>query len=542
MRAIARRRILLPILMLALMPFAAQPASAVEPDFPAGYEGYHTYAEVDAALSQAVLDHGGGPKPIISRRVIGKSYEGREIWAVKISDRVGRDEAEPEVLAECGMHAREHLTVEMCLYMIDLLTDNYGAATPLGERVTRIVNTTEIWIVPTLNPDGAAFDISGGVFHKWRKNRQPTPGTTKVGIDLNRNWGYRWGSKGSAAKPGSGQYRGRYAFEAVENVVLRDFILSRRVGGLQQIRTVFNWHSYGEFIMRPYGYTKEDVPPDMTVDDYNAFMGMGRAMAGLNGYGHRQGSDSYIYSGDFPAWAYGDQRIFVYTFEMYPPWGCNGCGGFNPPDEIIERETTRNQEATLYFLEQSACPYRAAGLAATHCGPFNDDLETGRGWSFSGGGAGSGAWERAIPEATSTASGAAQLANVPSGQADLVTGGAAGADAAANDVDGTTTALSRRFRLGSGRWTLSFSFSFAHDAGATAADQLRVSIVTGSTTTPVWTIGADGTERSASWQTRTVDLSAFRRKYVRIRVEALDGGADSLVEAALDDIRVYRAP
>lgn len=539
----ASRRVMMATLMLAMLGSLAQPVSAAA-DFPAGYEGYNTYAEVDARLDALVAAYGPGtPTNIVRRSVIGQSYEGRDIWAVKVSDRPGADEGEPEVLSECGMHAREHITVEMCLYMLRLLTDNYGQPTALGERVTSIVNSREIWIIPSLNPDGAEFNISGGTFHGWRKNRQPNPGSTAIGIDLNRNWSYMWNCcGGSSGKPGSARYRGKYPFEAVEDAVLRDFILSRRVGGIQQIRTTFNWHSYGEFILRPYGYTREDVPPTMTQDDYQAFVAMGGAMARLNGYRSRQGSDSYIYDGDFPAWAYGDQRIFVYTFEMYPPWGCKGCGGFRPPDEVIERETTRNRDAVLYFLEQADCPHRSAGLGATRCGPFDDDFETGRGWDFGGDGDGSGFWERGIPGATSTAAGAKQLASVPSGQAALVTGRAAGASAEANDVDGLTWARSRPFKLGSGSWTLAFRYTFANDAAATADDWLRVSVVAGATRTTVWSVDGQSANANAVWTPVTLDLSAFALQTVRLLVEAGDGASDNLVEAAIDDMRVYRTP
>ena len=76
-------------------------------------------------------------------------------------------------------------------------------------RITNIVNSREIWIVFTVNPDGAEYDISGGKFHYWRKNRQPTPGTTSIGTDLNRNYGYHWGGGGrTSSNPAAITYRG----------------------------------------------------------------------------------------------------------------------------------------------------------------------------------------------------------------------------------------------------------------------------------------------------------------------------------------------
>jgi len=360
--------LVIPLFALAGLLLGAAPVFAADPadpaDFPAGYTGYHTYAETLSDMQATVSQHPG----IAKLYDLGSSALGtHQIWALKISDHVKRDESEPEVLVECNMHAREHITTEMCLYLIHLLTDNYGQATDVGTRVTSIVQNSEIWIIPMLNPDGSMYDISDGSFHGWRKNRQVLAGTTKVGIDLNRNWSYQWGCcKGSSGNPGSARYRGTAPFQATEDQVLRDFILSRRENGVQQIKEVLNIHSYGEHILYPYGYTKTAVPPDMTQDDHDTFVAMADQMASLNGYHAMQGSHMYIYDGDFIDWVYGDQHIFGFTWEMYPKWGCK-CGGFHPPDTVIARETSRNQEAALYFFEQASCPYAAAGLASKYC-------------------------------------------------------------------------------------------------------------------------------------------------------------------------------
>jgi carboxypeptidase T len=540
---VPRRTAILTMLIIGVSFATAPTAAAATTDFPAGYEGYHTHAEVDTALDNAVANYGQGPNAIVKRYTIGQSFEGRNIWALKISDNAATDQNEPEVLSECGMHAREHITVEMCLYLIKLLTENYGETTALGQRVTNIVNSREIWIIPTVNPDGAEYDHLDGIWRGWRKTRQTNPGSDKLGIDPNRNWSYMWNCcGGSSGRPGSARYRGRFPFESVEVVVLRDFILSRRVGGQQQITAVLNWHSTGEFIMWPYGFTKEDIPPQMTVDDHKTFVAIGQAMAALNGYKPRQGSDSYIYDGDFPAWAYGDQRMFVYTFEMYPSFSCGKCGGFHPPDSVLARETTRNTEAVLYFLEKADCPYRVAGLNA-NCGPLYDNFETGRGWTFDPSGtdtATSGEWERGIPQGTSDAAGSKQRPNVVSGQQDLVTGAAAGG-VAANDVDGgVTSTLSPDFHLGSGNWALRFSFTFAHDAAATSADYLRVSVVDGATVTPIWTAAGASANRNARWRQKSVSLNTWAGSTIQLLVQASDGGVDNVVEAAIDDVRVYQ--
>jgi hypothetical protein len=518
------------------------PSRAVETEFPPGYEGYHTYAEMEAALDAAVADH----PDLVSKLSIGQSYQGREIWAVKISDNVAVDEDEPEVLMESLSHAREHLTVEMALRIVELLTGNYGTPGELGERVTDIVDSREVWVVPMLNPDGGEWDISraDGVFRKWRRNRQPVVSGYKPGIDLNRNWGFKWGCcGGSSGKPGSLTYRGKFAWQAPEVAALRDFVLGRIVGGRQQIRAAISWHTYNEEIMWPYGYTTANLPRTMTADDLRAFRALGIEMADLNDYTPQQLSDLYVLDGGSSDWLYGDQRIFAYTIEMYPTDGSR-VGGFYPIDDVIERETTRNDEMVLHFLEQADCPYRTAGLGTTHCGPLNDDFETDRGWTVDPSGtdtATSGLWERGVPQKTRSG-GIKQRRFGYSGKAALVSGRLRGSGANANDVDaGVTSVLSPEVRLGtagSNGWTLSFRYTFAHNAKARAADFLRVSV----NGTEVFTQAGFAGNRNAKWTAVSVDLDAYAGQDVRVLIEAADEGAASLIEAAVDDLRIYRAP
>lgn len=531
------------LVVAGLSPTAGHAAQTA--GFPAGYEGYHDYAEVVAELDSIVAGH-----PKIARKVtIGQSYEGRTIWGLKISDRVGTDEAEPEVLMESLHHAREHLTVEMALYVAHLLTDNYNQAGALGQRVTDIVKNREIWIVPMVNPDGGEYDISNptGEFMGWRRNRQPIPGAGPIGVDLNRNWGFKWGCcGGSSGSPGASTYRGPSAWFTPEVRALRNFVLKRVKNGRQQIRAAISWHTWNEQVMWPYGYTTQDVPRTMTQDDHDALAALGHELADLNGYVAQQMSDLYVLDGASSDWLYGAQRIFAYTVEMYPAEGSGpGGGGFYPPASVIETQVTRNQQMVLHFLELADCPYRAAGLGVTHCGPLNDDFEIARGWKINPLGtdtATKGKWQRDQPQQTSTSAGVTQQAYGFSGSAALVTGAAAGASAGAKDVDsGVTSARSPKITLGSAGssgWTLSFRYTFAHDVAATAGDYLRISI---NGTTVFQQVG-DGTNRNATWTHATVDLDAFAGQTVRLLVEAADTGADALVEAAIDDVRVYREP
>lgn len=341
----------------------AEPPAGVEEardGFPPGESGYHDYGELSAEVRRAAEAN----PDAVRRFSIGESYEGREIWAAKVSDNPGVDENEPEVLFVGLIHGREHLSAEMALYALRLFAE--GRRT--DPRIRRLVDSREVWVVPAANPDGAEQDVAGGYYHRWRKNRQPN-GSLYPGTDLNRNFGYMWGCcRGlSSDDPGNRFYRGPRPFSAPETAALRDFVKGRVVGGRQQIRTVLDFHSSGEAVLWPYSYTLADVPPvGMAQADHEAFVAMGEAMASTNGYAARQMSDMYVHDGTFADWAYGAHGIFAYEFELYPD-GPEPV--FYPPDDVvIARETERNREAVLYIAEQADCPYRSIDKESQYCG------------------------------------------------------------------------------------------------------------------------------------------------------------------------------
>lgn len=504
---------------------------------PAGFEYYHTYAENEQIIDDAVAAHPG----IAKKFSIGKSYEGREIWGIKISDNVATDENEPEVFIHGLTHARERASNEMALYLIQLLTNNYAT----DPRIKAIVDSREIWIVPMLNPDGAEYDMSGGHWHQWRKNRQPIPGSTAIGVDLNRNWGYHWGGGSGhgtdgSINPASDYYRGWAPEVAPEVQDYEAFEASRVINGRQQIVASIGFHSAAREVLWPYSYTQKDLPPDMSADDHAAFVALGTQVAALNGYKPQQGSDLYPVYGDQDDWAYHTYRIFGYTFEMKK----GALNRYYPSQSELNADIQANVPAVLTFLEYADCPYRAAGLVQD-CGPLYDDFETARGWQVNPSGtdtATAGQWQIAQPAKTRNAAGVKQKLTTTSGLADLVTGAAAGSGANGNDVDGGVTSVrSPAFALGgngSTGWRLTFNYTFAHNAKASAADYVRVSI--GGDV--VFEQDGFAGNRNATWTPVSVSLDAYAGQTVRILIQAADGAGDSLVEAAVDDVRVYQQP
>ena len=92
--------------------------------------------------------------PSICKRIqIGTSVQGRPLWVLKITDNIDIEEAEPEVKFVSTMHGDEVTGVEMEMYMIEDILNGYQAN---NDTMQYIVNNTELYVMPLLNPDGMA--------------------------------------------------------------------------------------------------------------------------------------------------------------------------------------------------------------------------------------------------------------------------------------------------------------------------------------------------------------------------------------------------
>jgi len=181
---------------------------------------------------------------------------------------------------------------------------------------------------------------------------------------------------------------------------------------------------------------------------------------------------------------------------------------------------------------------------------FSDTFETDQGWTRNPNAtdtATAGAWERGDPQSTSS-SGIKQQGTTVSGVNDLVTGRLSGSSPGTYDVDGgRTSILSPAIVLpaappegsSGGALTMTFSYYLAHGTNASSADYLRVSVV-GTTQAIVFQELGGSDNDNAVWATATVDLTAFAGQTVRILVEAADASGASLVEAAIDDVKIVR--
>jgi hypothetical protein len=311
----------------------AAPATA----YPAEDSAYLDYAEM-----VATIDAIAARKPGIARIFsIGRSHEGRELWAARVSDNVRTDEDEPEVVFDGGMHGREHMSTEMAVALFHNLVDGHGS----DARITRIVDRTEITIIFNLNPDGSEYDHASGTYLSWRKNRQPTPGSAEIGTDINRNFVYRWGTSPANASPSGLTYRGPAAWSTPEATAFKRYIEGRVTDGEQQVRVHVTFHQHGRIVLYPYGYTSEAIPPDMRAEDHAVLVRMATEMARRSGYAVAQTANFDLNAGNQMDWLYATYRVMTFTFEM--------GDAFAMPDEAIPTETARNMDAAYYAIEQA---------------------------------------------------------------------------------------------------------------------------------------------------------------------------------------------
>jgi carboxypeptidase T len=267
---------------------------------------YHTYAEMTSLLQNLAATY----PTIMSLFSIGKTYEGRDLWMVKISDNVNAQENEPEILFMGTHHGNEKPGYEVCLYFIQYLVDHYqNDSTP---EVRNVINTTQIYILPMVNPDGVEVNT--------RKNLEPNHGffglrtiVTSHGVDLNRNYGYRWFflflfpkiySSSTSFFDVSEVYHGPYPFSENETQAIKHFV------DTHNITLSITYHTYGQLVLYPWGYTL--LPPK----DKSVFVSIGENITRFDNYTLAQAIMLYPTLGDACDWMYGTHGVLAFTIEL----------------------------------------------------------------------------------------------------------------------------------------------------------------------------------------------------------------------------------
>ena len=199
--------------------------------------------------------------------------------------------------------------------------------------------------------------------------------------------------------------------------------------------------------------------------------------------------------------------------------------------------TTPNDDTTFTALFQPAVNRTV----------FSDNFEAAGGWTLTSGAntAPRGRWARGDPQSTNFNGVTLQLGTCDGPSVNcFITGLSAGSAVGSGDVDeGMTSVQSPAIALpAGGTTTLRFRYYLAHNNNATSADYFRVRVVgTSGTPQTVFTRpGTGGTVVGGAWTTQTVNISTFAGQTVRLRFEAADAAAGSIIEAGFDNVSVTR--
>jgi carboxypeptidase T len=323
---------------LEAMGFAVEQLQMTEPYLAtfataAAVSGYHTVASLEQDLRRLAEEH----PEIAELQQIGRSVEGRPLWALRIGERRGSTRK----VAFLGCHhAREWISVEVPYLLAEHLLANSTT-----EPVQGWLQRSEIWVAPMVNPDGHEFSRTDN--RLWRKNRRRNPGGS-IGVDPNRNYGYMWGTLNistSSHVPSDETYVGPRAFSEPEVRAVRNLMARELFDG------VLSYHSYSQLILYPWGYTYEPIEDDADRDEMRGLAeDMERLIRGVHGetYVAQQASQLYPTAGDTTDWAYGVYDVPSLTIELRPASALDG--GFILPASQIEPTWEENRPAALEFI------------------------------------------------------------------------------------------------------------------------------------------------------------------------------------------------
>nr|CAD7401295.1 unnamed protein product [Timema poppensis] len=238
-----------------------------------GFEEYHSLDEIYDWLTDLSTLYPG----VVTLSDVGETYEGRFIRAVKISHKTGNR----GVFIETGIHACEWIGPATVLYILnELLTSNNTEIRDIAENFD--------WYIDRL----------------WRKTRSEYNATC-YGVDPNRNWDFHWGEVGTSPDPCNRMYAGPGPLSEVEIRGLSQYITSVA----ERLDIYISFHSYGQLLMFPYGFTEDPV------DNYDTLSNIAEKAANSLTSVH----GTVYKSGPIISTVFGPPRVY-YAPDILPHW------------------------------------------------------------------------------------------------------------------------------------------------------------------------------------------------------------------------------
>lgn len=349
-----------PLLLAA--PLAPRPAPATS------FQDVGLYQTFDATVDWAGSFAASNPD-LVELVEYGRSYEDRPLLALKLGDQPGlNDPDRPEFLFTAGIHAREVISSESAWRLAERLVEGYRSGDP---AVLDVFAEREVWIVPTMNPDGRRWFEDGRSDH--RKNTHhyagQLAGTYQQGVDLNRNFPYRWSA--SLSIRSREDYRGPAPLSEPEASALWDLLHDD--AWFNDLLGAIDFHSGAATILRP---DRHPADPPVPETQRAKLIELQQQM------GIRSGLSTaplwYTPYGTVHSSLYDEFGTHAFTVELYADasaWGSppDYFAFFNPTDQAGLDAAVDAAVASAEFLlsddafaiavpEPSACAYGAAAL------------------------------------------------------------------------------------------------------------------------------------------------------------------------------------
>jgi Zinc carboxypeptidase len=303
---------------------------------------------------------------IVDLRVFGRTLEGRELVALKVTRDAARtaDGSRPAVLYISNVHAREWISVEVNRRLLHYVVDNYGR----NAEVTNLVDTRELWFVVSANPDGYQYTFD--VERLWRKNLRDNDGdgaiTNNDGVDLNRNYDEHWSydNEGSSSEFSSQTYRGTAPASEPETKAMQD--LMDRIG----FEFMITYHSYGNLLLYSFGWQVQQPSADDPI--FVALTGTD-AKPAVEGYDPGVAADLYTTNGTTDDYSHAKTDALGWTPELGE--GVAGNGFVFPDDEaLIQREFEINLPFALDVAKSAPTPAQPVSHLGNATKPFYLDV------------------------------------------------------------------------------------------------------------------------------------------------------------------------
>jgi len=281
------------------------------------------YSEINNFIDEVVAN---SPN-IASSYIAGQSFENRNIKAIVFKSST----SSRGIFIDCGFHAREWIAVSSCIWMIDQMHRSFNDG---DSDMQAILAKYEIHILPLVNPDG--YEYTHTTNRMWRKNRNPNSGSSCIGTDLNRNFGFQWRTGGSSTNPCSDTYAGPSADSELETKTVEKAILDK-VDFWDAYLTI---HTYGQYWLTSWSYTTA-YPPDYSDLKLAADKGAA-ALKALHGTQYTTGHSGVLFgrlSGVSDDWAKGEANIkYACTLELSPGDStADAIYGFALPEDRVPK-------------------------------------------------------------------------------------------------------------------------------------------------------------------------------------------------------------